>query len=204
MITLQEKYSKLCDKESTFDPELHQTLCKYAKECNHITEVGVRWVESTFSLLMGKPETLILIDIDHPKVHVNFNGLENFELACKLAKEQNTKIELKLANILDIDIDETDLLFIDTEHSYLQLKHELLKHSIQAKKYIILHDTVTHAYVDSESYGRQHTLTEIDSGDFEKHGLMLAILEFIDTNENWELYEQITTGQGLIILKRNN
>jgi hypothetical protein len=33
---------------------------------------------------------------------------------------------------------------------------------------------------------------------------MLAILEFIDTNENWELYEQITTGQGLIILKRNN
>jgi len=202
MITLEDKYSELCNKERTFDPDLHPTLVKYATECSHITEVGVRWVESTFSFLMGKPETLVLIDIDHPSIHVNFDGEENFKLAIELAKQQNTKMTFTQASILDIDIEDTDLLFIDTEHSYLQLKHELLKHSNKAKKYIIMHDTLAHAHVDSSAYSQQHTLTEIDKGDFEKHGLLLAISEFLEKNKNWELFEQTTTGQGLTVLKR--
>ncbi len=204
MITLEDKYSELCDKEKTFDPDLHPTLAKYATECSHITEVGVRWVESTFSFLMGKPETLILIDIDHPSIHVNFNGEENFNLAQTLAANQNTNFIFKQANILDIELEETDLLFIDTEHSYLQLKHELLKHADKSKKYIIMHDTLAHANHDSAAYGQQHTLTEIDPGDYEKRGLALAISEFLEKNKNWELFEQTLTGQGLTILKRIN
>ena len=202
-LSLKDKYLILCDKESSFDPDLHPTLFKYASECDHITEVGVRWVESTFSFLMGKPKTLILIDVDHPDVHENFNGAENYKLAVKFAKQQETKLVFQQASILDIDIDETDLLFIDTEHSYLQLKHELNKHANKSRKYIILHDTIAHAHVDSSSYGLRHTLSEIDPGDFEKTGLSLAISEFLEKNSNWELFEQITTGQGLTILKRN-
>lgn len=201
-MNLEEKFQQLCDKENQFDPDLHPLLYKYSKECSHITEVGVRWVETTFSFLMGKPKTLIMYDVDSPEIHTKFNGAENFRLAKKLAKDQNTKLEFTQADILKIDIEKTDLLYIDTEHSYLQLKSELRKHADKAQKYIIMHDTETHAYVDSNSYGLRHTLKKIDDDDYNKFGLKLAIDEFLESNKEWKLHECSKTGQGLTILKR--
>ena len=200
--TLEEKFNNLCQKEANFDPELHQTLYQYAKDCDHITEVGVRWVESTFSFLMGKPKTLISIDVDHPSIHTGFNGDENFKLAVQLAEEQGTDYHFIQGNILDINLVETDLLFIDTEHSYLQLKSELYKHADKASKFIILHDTAAHAYVDSTSYGLSHTLKEINAGDYQKSGLKLAIEDFLVYNTKWKIHKIQETGQGLTILER--
>ena len=41
----------------------------------------------------------------------------------------------------DIEIDETDLLFIDTEHHYDCLSVELALHADKARKYLVFHDT---------------------------------------------------------------
>ena len=76
-----EDFKQLEQKERTFDPDLHSTLYKYAQKVDHITELGVRWVESTFSFLRGTPKKLISYDIDHPSIHTNFDGKENLELA---------------------------------------------------------------------------------------------------------------------------
>lgn len=198
--TLQQKWDALNSKEGAFDPDLHTTLLRYAKECNHITEFGVRWVESTFSFLLGKPSKLVSVDVDHPSIHND--GASNLNQAIAYAEEYGIDFSFIQADNLTLTIEPTDLLFIDTEHSYLQLKHELNRHSGKVNKYIIMHDTETHDFVDSHSYGRRSLLTEIDPGDYTKCGLGLAISEFLEKNSNWILREKVTTGQGLTILER--
>jgi cephalosporin hydroxylase len=201
-MSLLQKWHELNNKEKSFDPDLHSTLVRYAKECDHITEFGVRWVETTFSFLLGNPSKLISIDIDHPSIHDV--GASNLNQAVQYAEEYDIEFSFIQADNLSLDIEPTDLLFIDTEHSYLQLKHELKAHNKNVRKYIIMHDTLTHKFYDSNSYGQTHTLAEIDPGDFNRHGLGLAISEFLEKNKDWRLKEEILTGQGLTILERVN
>lgn len=200
----ENKWNQVHSAVGDFDPEFHPTLLEYGKECKHITEFGVRWVDSTFSFILAKPNKLISIDIDHPSIHTSFNGQTNLEEAYKCAEECEVDFSFKQADVLEIDIEETDLLFIDTEHSYLQLKHELIKHSSKVRKYILLHDTLAHKDIDSNSYGRNIKLKEIDKGDFEKRGLGLAISEFLEKNKNWKLKQENVSGQGMVVLERIN
>lgn len=210
MEKILKKWEELNAKEQTFDPDLHSTLLKYGSECQHITEFGVRWVESTFSFILAKPKKLISMDLDHPSIYINFNGAENLEKAFECAKECNVDFTFKIANSLETTIEPTDLLFIDTQHSYLHLKYELYLHHNKVNKYIIMHDTMTHKYIDQKagtssfSYKPNYRPDELDNGDYEKEGLGPAIEEFLQKYPNWVLEQEIITGQGLTILKRIN
>lgn len=62
MIKIKEKYEYHCNIASDINEHL-PTLYKFAKECNHITEMGVRWVSSTWPLLLSNPEFMISYDI---------------------------------------------------------------------------------------------------------------------------------------------
>ena len=90
----------------------------------------------------------------------------------KAAKLQNKNVEYIKADVKEIEIEETDLLFIDTWHCYDQLKAELRIHSSKAKKYIAFHDT--------HSYGMK------DEGTNTGLGLLPAIIEFMVENPKWK------------------
>ena len=205
-----KKWIELVDKEQSFDPDLHLTLLKYGSKCEHITEFGVRWVESTFSFILSKPKTLISMDLDHPALHHEFNGGQNLIEAFECAKECDVDFTFKIANSLEVEIEPTDLLFIDTQHSYLHLKYELHLHHNKVNKYIIMHDTVAHKYIDQDagvssfSYEKDYRPIELDQDDYEKEGLGLAIEEFLQKHNNWVLEREIITGQGITVLKRIN
>jgi hypothetical protein len=62
MENLVEIYNRLCNIPSDINKHL-QTLKLYASICDHITEMGVRKIISTYALLMGKPKKLISYDI---------------------------------------------------------------------------------------------------------------------------------------------
>jgi hypothetical protein len=179
MNQLQEIYDVLCNKPSDINEHL-PTLKKYADECEHITEMGVRWVVSTYALLMGKPKKMISYDI---------NGI-NWESIAEMVKI-DTSFEFRVASTLDLEIEETDLLFIDTLHNYNQLNGELSLHGNKAKKYIIFHDTTTFEWI-GESY----------EDKMDEKGLWYAIEEFLETNPHWEILERFTNNNGLTILKR--
>ena len=176
---LQETYNELCARPSDINEHL-PTLKKYAEECEHITEMGVRWVVSTYALLMGKPKKLISYDI---------NAI-NSEPIQQMVKD-DTDFEFRVANTLNLEIEETDLLFIDTLHNYNQLKGELTLHGNKARKYIIFHDTTSFEWI-GESY----------EGKVDEKGLWPAIEEFLEVNPYWELHERFTNNNGLTILKR--
>ena len=191
-MTLDEQYHHLVKAQSDINEHL-PTLRRYAEECSHITEMGVRWIVSTYAFLIAKPKTMISIDIQHPS-----NWEASIERVEQYAEEIGCQYKFWQTNNLEIEIDETDLLFIDTWHSYKQLSAELTLHASKVKKYIILHDTVL--------FGNQDELNSYDKFGWyngsEKKGLIPAINEFLEEYKEWNVHETYTNNNGLTILKR--
>ena len=169
---IEKKYKELCNKPSDINEHL-PTLKKYAEECSHITEMGVRWVVSTWAFLAGKPKKLISYDINnHPNIEEVKKAADNFEFI--------------RADVLKTEIEETDLLFIDTWHCDHQLRSELKLHADKVRRYVICHDTTT--------FG----LRGEDGGE----GLKKALNEFLEEDPNWKVKEVFENNNGLIVLER--
>jgi hypothetical protein len=177
-MTLEEIYNKKCVTESDINEHL-PTLKIYAEECNHITEMGVRSIVSTYALLMGRPKKLISYDYYEIKV----------EEVLSVANESGIEFQFICADTRETTIEETDLLFIDTLHNYHQLKKELELHANKVKKYLIFHDTTTYEFIGESYVGEQEI------------GLWPAVKEFLQANPNWVIYERFTNNNGLTILK---
>jgi hypothetical protein len=185
MKNIKEKYNSLCLQRSDINEHL-PTLFKYASSCDHITEMGVRSGVSTVAFLYANPKILISIDIIK---HNNINELE------KQSKVENINFNFILGNTLNIVIEETDLLFIDTLHTYDQLSKELELHVDKVKKYIILHDTTSFEHKDEK-------LKNYTASSTGKSGLWLAVQEFLDKNNNWSIKERFKNNNGLTILEK--
>jgi hypothetical protein len=186
-MNIKDIYLQLCQQPSDINEHL-PVLFKYAEKCKHITEMGVRSVVSTWAFLNAKPEKLISIDIMyHP----------NIELAKKLAKEENINFEFKESNTLDMSIDQTDLLFIDTLHTFNQLNNELKLHGNKVNKYIIFHDTEIFKFLDQEQYDNE---PKENLGP----GLWPAIENFLNENKNWSILESLTNNNGLTIISNKD
>jgi len=174
---LQQEYNKARTTPSDINENLH-ILYNLAKECLNITEMGVRTGVSTRAFL-NTDASLISYDLVlNPEVEKLFQH----------AKSKNKQVKYVKADVLTLEIEPTDLLFIDTYHVYEQLKQELLLHTQKVRKYIVFHDTYT--------FGLQGE----DSKD--KNGLLTAILEFLVNNQTWYVKFHTNTNNGLTVLAR--
>jgi len=180
MSKIYKKYEELCLIPSDINEHL-PTLFKYASECEHVTEMGVRWIVSTWALLAANPNKMISYDIKNP----NNWGANIFEVL-ELSREENLNYTFIEQDVLTADIEETDLLFIDTLHNYAQLKEELRLHANKVRKYLIFHDIVSYGY----------------SGESDDKGILPAINEFLSDNTNWYVREQFINNNGLLVLAR--
>jgi len=191
MIDLEKKVNQLHQIPSDIN-EHFPAIIEYGKKCKHITEMGVRGIISTWGWLATNPEKLITYDIQHPS---KWGGrLDEVE---EVANSIGTHFEFHLANVLEVEIEETDLLFIDTWHAYKQLKAELSLHSAKVKKYICFHDTTSFATSDETSY---ESRGEEWKGD--GTGIWKAIEEFLDTHPEWVLKERFTHNNGFTIIEK--
>ena len=193
MEKLEQVFNILKNSPSDINEHL-ETLRLYSSKCDHVTEMGVRGVLSTYALLYGNPSKgLISYDIVHPN---HYGGtLDYIE---EFSKEYNIPYEFKIGDSLTVDIDPTDLLFIDTWHTYDQLISELNLHSGMVSKYIILHDTTTYAHKGEPLTSENSFKGEVDLNK----GLWDAVEEFLDGTNEWLAYERYTNNNGLTVLKR--
>lgn len=186
---IEDQYSKLVSEPSDIN-ELLPTLKKYAVDCEHITEMGTRYVVSTWALLAGLPKNLICYDIllglDMSIVKSRLEHISN------VAKDALINFEFRHADVLTIEIEETDMLFIDTYHEYNQMKQELKLHGNKAKKFLVFHDTTTFGE-KGETFKQPNTV-----------GIWPAITEFLEENPHWEIAEKLNYNNGLTILRRKN
>lgn len=170
------------------------TLYEYAKECEHIVEMGTgAYPVSSWGFLRAKPKKFITIDAGDPQL---------ISEAKKIAQANDIDFEFIKADTghPDLDIEETDLLFIDTWHTYDQLKQEFKLHAHKAKKYIVLHDTTTFGDKD-EGYGAPY-YPDLHVQPKSQRGVWPAVEEFLAENNDWRLVIRYTNNNGLTILKR--
>lgn len=182
------------------------TLYKYAKECSHITEFGVRSCVSSWGFLKGLVDSSSLKNKKLIGVDLNYDP--QIEVVRDVCKQNNIDYTFIQNNDLNIDIEETDILFIDSWHVYGQLIRELDKHHSKVKKYIIMHDTTVDEFVgesircgfDIES---QHKQTGFTRNEIIV-GLWPAVLDFLDSHPEFKILERYTNNNGLTILERIN
>lgn len=175
---LEQEYQNSCNIESDINQHI-PILRKLADSCDTMVEMGVRSGVSTRAFLSSKIKKINSYDLT---IDENVENL--FEFA-RLAGKDATYTK---ADVLTLDIDPVDIIFIDTWHTYNQLTMELAMHGNKAKKYLIFHDTHT--------FGLGPV-----TGD---KGLLPAILEFMAKNPHWHVHYHTTDNNGLTILKRNN
>jgi hypothetical protein len=176
-------YNLKCNTYSDIYQHL-PVLKKYTEECEHVTEMGVRDVVSTWAFLAGKPKILKSIDIVYNS---------NIELAKQLAKSENIDFEFILGDTRKLTIENTDFLFIDTLHTYSQLKEELKIHKNNVNKYIAFHDTETFKNIDEPLYENQ-------PNNEKGIGLWPAIEEFLLENKDWKILEHFPYNNGFTII----
>jgi len=174
-MNLTSLYAYLCSQPSDIYQHL-PTLRDLASQVDTVTEFGTRHGVSTVALLAGQPKKLTCYDID-PK-------WEDWD-ALKLI-QGHTDLTFHVENTLEANIEPTDLLFIDTLHTYGQLAKELKLHSKKVSKYIALHDTETFKMIGE---------------DPSKKGLWFAVIEFL-AEGSFDIKNHYPNNNGLTVLQR--
>jgi hypothetical protein len=169
------------------------TFIEYGSECETITEMGVRAISSTWAWLGSAPKKLTSYDMENPSHY----GAD-INIVYEIAKQYNLDFEFIKADVLTIEIEPTDLLFLDTWHAYDQLKAELELHSPKVSKYIIMHDTTSYEFRD-EPLTSENTFQGNKSAG---KGLWPAITEFLQDHPEWVLHKRYTNNNGITIIKR--
>lgn len=201
MSVIQQKYKTLCEEPSDINEHL-PTLYKYALECKHVTEMGVRSAVSSyaFASALEDREGAKLVQVD----------LQNHENIVRFSKEcadtKNINQVFYQQSSLTCPIEQTDLLFIDTWHIYGHLKRELERWHAHVGKYIIMHDTTVDEWLGETvrcgwNSAEQSRQTDIPENEI-RMGLWPAIGEFLEKHPEWKLHERFTNNNGLTILKR--
>lgn len=170
-------------------------IIKYGSECDHITEMGVRGIYSTWAWLACNPKNgLYSYDLHNPS---KWGG--DLQSVIDTAKAYNIKFQFTEADVTKIEIEPTDLLFIDTWHCYDQLKLELSIHSNKVKKYICFHDTTTYANINEPLTSDHKWEDRVTNGK----GIWDAVIEFLEENkDSWELVERFENNNGFTVIKR--
>lgn len=156
-------------------------------ELKNCSEFGVRDGNSTVAFMYGLSKLNIL-----NRNHIVLNSYDKDHMSQHLSRElvclnPNIKHIFHHVDILTITkISHTDILLLDTEHTYNQLLYELCIFNKYVTKFIMIHDTSTFREV----------------GEDGKRGLKRAIDDFFIDNPNWEVFWNFTKGNGLTVLKR--
>lgn len=156
---------------ATSDINEHVTkLNELANECSVVTEFGVRDGVSTRAFLASSAKVVISYDI------ISNDYVQHLFL--QDSRQVNAYYGIR--NSLNAAYLQTDMLFIDSEHTAQHLEKEL-EFSILVNKYIVIHDTT--------SYYKT---------------LLPVVLNFINNNKDWIISELYSNNNGLIVLKRIN
>ena len=178
----KEKSTKSDINEHLFD------LKKLADNCTHVTEFGSRFGASTKAFLAA-PVVVRAYDLS---IHEPLMNL------FKMARSVGRDVEYIQGNTLDIFIEETDLLFIDTWHSQKQLRQELELHGNKARKYLAFHDTHTYGVRDEQTDWAANPNRKAMPGQ----GLLPAIIDFVIANPQWRFMMHKSNNNGLTVLER--
>lgn len=196
---LEELYQKLLNSTHRSEMRGHlETLRHLARNCDHVTEFGVKTGQSTLAFLCAQPDYLVSVDLMlYPQIIdlMEHTGRTSF---C-FKREDSRRVE----------IHDTDMLFIDSTHLGEHLQQELDQHAARVRKYLVFHDTVSAGnkgfWYRDERYVHTHG-EGVSVGDKGKkrrgQGLMPTIDGFLRSDNEWYMVRHDEHSKGLMVLGR--
>jgi hypothetical protein len=176
-------------------------LRSLAMQCSSVVEIGLRGMVSTWGILQGLSESASSvrlyfgIDLAPPSPHI-------LRLGRQLAECNNIAFHFVQANDMHVMIPPTEMLFIDSLHTYCHLTYELETFSPHVSKYIAMHDTsAPWGEVDDCTYWGDYSEYPPEYSR-EKKGLWPAVEDFLLRHPEWSLYQRSFNNHGFTILKR--
>lgn len=174
-----DPFQQAYDRHLRSSPDIAEHLPRLnqlARECRHVTEFGVRWGSSTAAFLNSDAAVRSYDIVEDPSVSDLF----------RQAQAAGKDARYIIASSLEIGtLEETDMLFIDSKHTYQQASAEL-KYASSVGKYIVLHDTTTFGEI----------------GEDGSVGLWPAVVEFLAHNTDWMMVERLHNNNGLTVMAR--
>lgn len=166
------------------DIVLHLPVLEYyASLCDHVTEFGLRGADSTVALLAGCHGEVHSYDIEVSP------GVKLIEETTGLPARWEFHLGDTGSSLTEVA--ETDLLFLDTLHTYDHLKLELQHHGRKARKFLAFHDT--------ETCGQK----DVSGSRPDARGIVPAIEEFLARHEGqYETVYRTSACNGLWVLRR--
>lgn len=184
---IKEKYEELKNTPSDINEHL-ETLYGFALQCDSICEMGVRGVVSTWAFLNANPKKLVCYDISRSN---------NIDAALGAAINAGIEMQFIENDVLKVDIEETDFLFIDTFHTATQLERELEKHASKVNKFIGFHDTTSFEWNGEPPYN--DNMSHVACG----RGIWYSIQDFLDSNKDWKIVYRTFKNNGLTVIQKN-
>lgn len=197
---LMKEYHQFCMMKNEINEHL-PTLYALAKEVNSIVELGVCQGKSTRALLASGTK---LRSYD---VWIESRVLELFEYAKSIGND----VEYIQKNSVKTEIEECEMLFIDSWHHYYQLRKELKLHADKVTKYLVFHDTVScgSSGEDWKSWGNgskieyESLCNDLDTDKIDNIGINSAIFEFLSDHPEWRVKKHYKNNNGLTVLERH-
>jgi hypothetical protein len=199
--TLDGQYQLHCMQPSDINEYL-PLLRKYASECSSVVAIEGNSEVAIWGMLKGLSEKKAVNNRSLWVINSTIDA-DKFSLAKVKARRYRINFTLWPANEFHILIEPTDMLFIDSLHTYCHLTFELENFASRVRKYICLHHT-------GEPWGNQNDHTTYkgnyseypSSYDRNKQGLWPAITDFLNKHPEWTLLEHHSNQHGFTILQR--
>lgn len=172
--TLELLYAHLLVTPSDINEHLPK-LRELASQCDTVIEFGVRTARSSVGLLAGQPKVLKSYDrrsTPHVERLKRWRG--------------RTDYQFRQADVLEVEPEACDLLFIDTYHTAGQLRAELDRHAPAVRRWIAMHDT--------RIFGER--------GEDGGPGLLVALRAFLREHPEWGVVYRAEHNNGLTVISR--
>lgn len=204
-----------------------EPLRDLALKVDHVTEVGVRACVSCWAFATAKPAVFLQVDTQRlpgvddlgallercsPTGNGARGGGDDDDAAGRGGGATGgMRWEFFRESSLTHAFEETDLLFLDTWHSYEQLHKELARTAHLVRRYIVMHDTESFEGKDEVDAGCDYRTGRAASPkctpEFNQpdspHGLWPAVQAFLESHpDEWALKRRYTESSGLTVLKR--
>ena len=184
-------YQGQCQRPSAIAPHLPR-LRALAEGCRLAVEFGVKQGASSSALLLGAQRVISYDLVETPA-------------ARRLAAIAGTRWDYRLEDSRTATIPpDTDLLFLDSLHSYAQVSVELTRHAPQVRTYLVFHDTVTFGSIAADGETGKHAWTYVPGSSVPREhlGIRPAIDDLLVSDRQWRIAAHSPDSHGLLVLER--
>lgn len=187
---LEALYHEHVERKTAISAHLPR-LRALASDCHSVTEFGVKKGASSVAMLLGANRVTSYDIIETPD-------------ARRLQMIAGDRWDYRIQDSREATPDRCDMLFIDSLHTYAQVKAELDRHARWVGRYLVFHDTITFGSIGADGESGRH-LWAYQPGQMvprEALGIRPAIDELMVEDDSWRILVHYTDSHGLLVLYR--